>query len=262
MGRADSAGRRGRALGVAAQPAAAQARKTTTSRSCAAPGPGPTRRPSRRGKRSARLGPPDRARLAETFPAWSPTTTPSSAASCAAHGSSWRSRSTRRPASRCSSPSPWSCWAKASDDAIRLPPFLREAYDLAEEFCAKLGERMSSSGSCAPCCCAASAARSRPACSLRRPCWTTGTASSHRRKRTSRRRGAPDHAQAASATSKTLTWTNASCWSASSRPWRPTRSATPRWRSSSSACGIAVGWSWAASSSASTATRSSGWPSN
>jgi superfamily II DNA or RNA helicase len=31
-------------------------------------------------------------------------------------------------------------------DAIRLPPFLREAYNLAEEFCALLGERMQSAG--------------------------------------------------------------------------------------------------------------------
>ena len=32
------------------------------------------------------------------------------------------------------------------DDAIRLPPYLREAYTLAEEFCQKLGERMRGSG--------------------------------------------------------------------------------------------------------------------
>ena len=31
-------------------------------------------------------------------------------------------------------------------DAIRLPPYLREAYELAEEFCEKLGERMKAAG--------------------------------------------------------------------------------------------------------------------
>ncbi len=31
-------------------------------------------------------------------------------------------------------------------DAVRLPPFLREAYDLAEEFCAQLSERMQGAG--------------------------------------------------------------------------------------------------------------------
>jgi hypothetical protein len=32
------------------------------------------------------------------------------------------------------------------DDAIRLPPYLREAYELAEDFCQKLGARMRGSG--------------------------------------------------------------------------------------------------------------------
>lgn len=35
---------------------------------------------------------------------------------------------------------------EGDDDAIRLPPYLREAYKLAEEFCALLGERIKSAG--------------------------------------------------------------------------------------------------------------------
>jgi SNF2 family DNA or RNA helicase len=35
---------------------------------------------------------------------------------------------------------------EGDEDAIRLPPYLREAYKLAEEFCEKLGERVKSAG--------------------------------------------------------------------------------------------------------------------
>jgi hypothetical protein len=37
-------------------------------------------------------------------------------------------------------------WGEADDDAIRLPPYLKEAYEIAEQFCKALGQRMKGAG--------------------------------------------------------------------------------------------------------------------
>lgn len=37
-------------------------------------------------------------------------------------------------------------WGERDDDAIRLPPYLREAYDIAEHFCQAIGSRMKGAG--------------------------------------------------------------------------------------------------------------------